>query len=833
MKSRLNLFFFGLALSGLGSTGRTQEIPTPSEHLKRPLGVDFELADWDEVRTYFEALDVTSSSLQLSRVGTSTEGRPFVMATISSAENLARLPELRRYAEIISDPRGTTPEQQEEALQEGRLFLMISCNMHSTETASPQFAMEFAYRLITSESEPWSRARERMVVFLMPTINPDGLDHVVSWYRQNVHTPYEGSRMLKLYQYYTGHDNNRDWFALTQAETRIVTRLLYKEWHPQVYWDVHEQGSRRERFFVPPFKDPLNPNLDPAIITAIDALGSRALMDMTRKGLSGISTGVTYDMWWNGGNRNVPVRHNIIGLLTEASSINIGTPIWRPLDALSQPRGLSSYSPSHRFPWPWPGGWWRLRDIIDYELAFGESLLGSLSREPQHWMRNAAETAQRNIERVRQQGTLAWLIPSDNADVGAARRLADLLLASGVEMEVASTPVRADGRTYPTGSLVIRTNQPYATHVKDLFEIQRYPDGDPPYDVAGWTLPLLFGLRRVEVRHELTVETIPVENAAQAVAAFYADMGIPEEISDPIWDPRDGGTWARVFERLKGGLPVSYIGPFESTDTEDYWMIGKFVPAPADSLDWANWPQDLKLPRIGLYAPWSGLMDEGWMRWVLDTWGVPYVRVRNEMLRSGSLQDFLDVLILPSLSDRQLDAGRLPGSVPEPFAGGLDPEGAIAVEEFVRAGGNLIAIDRAGEWAVDLFQLPLINSVAQAEDFYCPGSVVRTLPERAELTVGLPASLPVFFSHSRAWSLREDVVEQEGWEIQTLLRYAPTRTLLSGYIREPEAIAGHPAWLQVNYQAGHIHLFGFRPQYRGWSQAAFATLFRAILLTDS
>ncbi len=188
--------------------------------------------------------------------------------------------------------------------------------------------MQLAYELVTSDAEPWVSARREAVVLLAPSLNPDGLDRVVSWYREIQGTPYESASLPELYQWYAGHDNNRDWFMLSLKETQIVTRLLYKEWFPQVYWDVHQQGSRRERLFVPPFRDPLNPNLPATVIAGIGALGGRILYDMTRDGFQGVSTGVTYDMWWNGGNRNVPVRHNIIGLLSEAASANLASPIY-------------------------------------------------------------------------------------------------------------------------------------------------------------------------------------------------------------------------------------------------------------------------------------------------------------------------------------------------------------------------------------------------------------------------------------------------------------------------------------------------------------------------
>ena len=418
-------------------TSAQEVVVIPEQHLGRPVGADFELADWEEVSGYFRQLGEDSSRVLVEKVGETTEGRDFLLATISSEANLGRLDELKELAAKIADPRGLDEAARADLLERAVPILFVSIGMHSTETAAPQFSMEFAHRLATSDEEPFVSAREELVILIAPCLNPDGLDEVVSWYRETVGTPYEATGLLRLYQWYAGHDNNRDWFMLTQAETRIVTELLYSEWHPQVYWDVHQQGSSRERFFVPPYRDPLNPNLDPSIIAAIDALGSRALFDMTAAGFQGISTGVTYDMWWNGGNRNVPVRHNMIGLLTEAASVNIASPMFFSIDDLSPPRGVAGYAPSNRFPDPWPGGWWRLRDVIEYEHAFGESLIGSLAREPKRWLENALHAAENTLVKGSVGGPRGWVLPASNSDRGATRRLIDSLLLGGVEVQVA------------------------------------------------------------------------------------------------------------------------------------------------------------------------------------------------------------------------------------------------------------------------------------------------------------------------------------------------------------------------------------------------------------
>lgn len=809
-------FLVVASLASLIGPGAAQPVPSPEEHLGRPVGTDFRLADWSEVSSYYRRLAAASPRVAVDVIGETTEGRDFLRAVFSSEENLANLDAIRRDARSVSDPRGLSPEDEAALLARAKVVICVSLQMHSTETAGTEFGMEFAHWLATAEGEPWRTIRDQVVVVLFPCTNPDGLDEVVSWYRRTVDTPYEGSGLLRLYQKYAGHDNNRDWFMLSQPETRIVTEQLYSVWRPQVYWDVHQQGRSRERMFVPPFRDPLNPNLDPAIIAGIDALGSRALLDLTRAGHAGVSTGVTYDMWWNGGNRNVPVRHNIIGLLTEAASVNVASPIFFQRRDLSSPGGIDGdYVPSNRFPMPWPGGWWRLRDIIDYELAFGESLLGSLAREPRTWLENALGAARRSIEAAVDGAPVGWVLPSGQADRGAVRRLVGSLLKGGVEVGVADDEFVADGRTWPAGSIVIDRAQPYGDHVKDLFEVQRYPDGDPPYDVAGWTLPLLLGVHRVEVQQAFDVATTAVDDEEAAIIGFPGRV-----FEDGGMDGRDSDTWRELFRALAAGESWTF-----STDApaEGVWFLERTPARPGDRV--------VAKPRIGLYAPWSGDMNEGWMRYVLDLFEVPYVPVRNEMLRAGALHDLLDVLVLPGVSARQLDAGRAEGSVFSPYAGGLDPEGAVAVEEFVRGGGTVVAAGASCRFMTDLLDLPVkdVTGGDGKRRFSCPGSVLRGVPVASTWTSGLPASVPLFFSRSAAFSVPSpDECEKKG--IDVLLRYAKARTLLSGWIDGEDVIAGTAAWVRAEHGDGAVHLFGFPPQYRSWSQATFPLLFRAILL---
>ncbi|MFQ5653762.1 MAG: hypothetical protein ACE5GW_03405, partial [Planctomycetota bacterium] len=594
----------------------------------------------------------------------------------------------------------------------------------------------------------------------------------------------------------------------------------------------------------------------------------------------------------------------ILGLRSAAASANRASPIYIAPRELGAPRGIETgYRPSNRFPEPWPGGWWRIGDIISYELATARSLLGSLARERRHWLEGALETAERAIaEAGGDAAPQGWLIPPDNRDRGALRRLLGILLAEGIDIEAAAEAFDADEMRYPAGTLILRRDQPYGGFLKDLFEVQRYPDGPSPYDVAGWTLPLLLGVRRVEVVRPFAVRGEEVRSAEEALARLPAParpahpwtrldgddsdslrgvIGLLEAAIPVVFDGREDspgpGAWAipddpddprrldraraiigdgdrgRILEGTEplrdpaarvdeGGGAEAAEEQGEEVEEAEEEKEGENATAGARELVRLD-----RLPRVGLYAPWVASMDEGWTRWVLEAFGLPYRRLRNESIRAGNLRSIVDVLIVPSVPASIVKAGRSEGSIFPRFAGGLDPEGSVAIEEFVRAGGTLIAFDRACDFVIELFALTLENAAAGGRDeksFRCPGSILRTVPvEGTALTAGLPPSQPVFFSGSRAFRPKEakgkeakskrSAERARALKLEPLLRFPESRILLSGWIRKPEAIAGTTAWGRVKIGKGFVHLFGFRPQYRSWSQVSFRLLFRAILMPDS
>src|SRR5712671_4549198 len=396
-------------------------LQSPAASLGFEPGADSMLADWKQVSSYMNGLALRSPYVHVDTLGRTTEGRPFVLLAITSPANQARLAAIKRGQQLLADPRLLTEATLAELRATQPAVILISNNIHSTEIGSSQVGMTLAYRLATDPA--LTRLLDSLVVLMIPSMNPDGLDTVVSWYRRYKGTPYEAGPLPWLYHKYVGHDNNRDWFMLTQVETRLVTRMLYKEWFPEIVYDVHQMGANGVRLFVPPFQDPVNPNLDPAIVAGINLVGAQMASALYDAGMTGIAHQQTYDLWWHGGFRSTPTRHNMIGILTEAASTRLGSPITLSFDSVRQPtRGVN-------YPEPWPGGAWHLGDIVRYELITSQSLVRLAARDRVAVIDRFVGLGRREVEAGLAGNPFAYVLPPppDQRDPEAWATLANVL----------------------------------------------------------------------------------------------------------------------------------------------------------------------------------------------------------------------------------------------------------------------------------------------------------------------------------------------------------------------------------------------------------------------
>jgi hypothetical protein len=809
------LFVFCLAVilsltasaSAQRSVPQPNTIPSPKSVLGFTPGDDRTIAGWSEITDYFERLDRASDRVLVQTLGQSTLKRPLIVAFISARENILALPKYKEIQQQLADPRTITQDlQRNRLLANGKVVVTISCSIHSTEIVASQMSMQLAYELATAQDPDTREILQNTILLLIPSPNPDGIDIVANWYRKTLGTPYEGKEPPELYHHYAGHDDNRDWFMLNLKETQLITRLLWHEWFPQIVYDVHQQGSNGSRFFIPPFYDPANPNIAPLLLRQVGLIGHKVAADLQAAGFKGVLTNALYDTWWHGGFRTAPYFHNSIGILSEAASARLMTPSTVTTEQLarSSTRGMrNATEATTNFPDPWPAGSWRPHDIMAMEMIAARSILSMAAKFRDEYVRNFYELGRKNVDPATNSGELAYLVPAGQARDEAVAKMIGSLIDQGVEVfrldqelhVLLATPVlrrtnpvaeevgkyrRLAGLTssamqeVPAGSYIVFLNQPQRTNILALFEPQIYPnrltgqgEAERPYDVAGWTLPLQMGIEApavVAIREPANDRKLTLLKDANQVRADLA-LALKKGDESPIKNP------------VKHAV------------------------------------------RVGIYKSSMGNMDEGWTRFIFDTFNVPYSSIRDVDVRRGALNSKFDAIILPSQPSAQIIAGNAAGTLPAEYTGGITEAGVKNLKEFVSDGGMLICFDAACELAIKQFNLPLRNTLegVRSSEFYCPGSIVALeVDNKNPIASLLPETLPAYFINSSAFVAADA-------NVRVVARYAKENVLLSGWLLGEDKLRGQIALAEVSVGKGRVVLFGFRPQHRGqtWGTLPF------------
>ena len=765
----------------------TANIPAPEDVLGFRPGDDRKLASWQSVVEYFRKLDAASNRVKFAELGKSTMGAPFVMATISAPENLAHLEEYKKIQSLLADPRklGRNADQKAAGLiARGKTIVLITCGIHSTEVGSYLSSLLIAHRLASSDEPQIQEILKNTIILLVPSLNPDGVDIVKNWYDKTLGTPYEGSDPPELYHKYTGHDNNRDWYAFTQVETQITVDKIHNVWHPQIVHDIHQQGAFGSRLFLPPYMQPVEPNVPKQIVEGYTELGSYIAREMRAEGFQGITTDSTYDAW--SPSRAYSHYHGGVRMLSETASCKLATPLKVKFDELQPREGYDPRKEAPNFGPVWRGGEWHLRDITNYMTTAAFLLLKHASQNRTQWLQRFYEIGKDAVQPGGPGELYAFIVPPEmNYSL-----LIDILVRCGVVVDEAA-PFRVDGVSYPKGTSVIRLAQPYGDMAKALLRTQIYPDlrngsGHPiaPYDVTAHALPLLMGVKVNTVFH-----------------SFQFSKPKPE--------------------RLGGG--------------------GCAVPFPE---------------RVAIYKSHVPAIDEGWTRWAIenqfwwgrtnDSWCGPHaVALEDARVKESNLGDNFDVLIIPDQPPRTILGGHRSGTMPPEYTGGLGEKGVKAVREFVEQGGTLVCLNRASDFAIEQFKLPLRDVVLDLPraDFYVPGSILRIELDTSDpIAKGMPRESiawaedsPVFEVTSGAGVSPATAAHQSNTgkmpvpQVHVIAWYPPDKDpLLSGWLLGGERIRGKAALVEVTMGKGRIILFGFRPQYRAQSLATYPLFFNAI-----
>jgi hypothetical protein len=670
-----------------------------------------------------------------------------------------------------------------------------------------------------------------------------------------------------VYNKYVGHDNNRDFVALSQSESRAVSALFSTRWYPHVLLDKHQMGRTGPRYFVPEYHDPIAENIDEDLWYWSDVFGSTMAKDMGRAGLQGVASHWAFDEYWPGATTTSHWK-GVISLLTEAASCKLASPVFVEPNELSVwGKGLSEYKKSVNMPDPWPGGWWRLADILDYELVTMRSALAISASHRSELLRFRHDLSRREVEKGRTQAPYHFIFPREQHDATALAGFVDLLELHGVAVTELAEDKVVDGRAFTEGDVVVSLAQPYRAFIKEVLEVQRYPvrrytpGGEiiRPYDITSWSLPLHMGLAGYEVRSaETDLETRPLGQV----------VGRTPALGPQFWgvaiSARDNAGYEMVFAALAKGLDVARIRTAE-TIADRRFPAGSFlisgaagpirdlvsqhpVPMAVVSAEPEVATVPIQAPRVAVVETFFHHMDAGWTRFILDQYGVPFSVLRPGDIETAELAKSFDVLIFPDTDPDLLRRGRRkrgdsydPGDMPPEYRKPISAKGRAEIAAFLEAGGTVVSWRRSvgfflegpmaeGDDEDPGLRLPArdISKDLADKGLYVPGSLLRLelLPDHP-VTWGMPERTVAFSRGSPVLATSIPILDTDRRVVGT---HPEHDVLVSGHADHAELLARRSALVWLRKGAGQLVLFGFQPQFRASTPVSYKLLFNSLLL---
>jgi ribosomal protein S18 acetylase RimI-like enzyme len=879
------------------SAALVAQVPAPESVLGHKPGDDFYLASYDESLGYFQKLASSTDKLKLVKAGKTTQGRDWYFAIISSPQNLRDFEKYRDAARRLALVKGLNEADAHALARTGKVIVHIDGGLHATEVAAAQHTIQLAYNLVSGDTPEIHGILDNVILLLWFSINPDGQNMVAHWYKQNLKTPYEVANIPGLWQEYVGHDNNRDGYMNNMIESQVVTKYEL-EYYPTVFYNHHQTAPFPARIWIPPFGDPVSAETNPLMWRWINKFGMSMAAYLDEHDLPGAMHRGRFDDWYPGFIDHVNNFRNTVSFLTETALYRYATPHFYTLDEF--PRDKQDLRAEVFYPSPWKGGWWRLSDACNTMLAASMAVLDTAAKYREELLYTRYEAGRQTIERFHKDPPYAYVIPHEQRDLPTAATLVEKLITDGIEVDRASDNFKANGVAYKAGSWVVLMDQPFAALVKELFDVQKYPEfrstGAPitadaggrggrgggaaggrgaaaapapavaatpapaaggggrggggrgnaaggaaaaaptslaqlPYDVTGWTLPIQMGVEVIPVSEPVgdearrTLKRIDkVENIAGKV-----------EGSGPVFafSHNSNAALKAVNDILDAGGTVT----FGKTDDMIY-ATGRAAPIlqkdGVDAKSMADAPAGfaVKKPRIAIYEPWSGNIDQGWTRWIFEQFHFSFTRLHNAEVQGGHLNERFDTIVIAEMGTRQIMDGMQPGTVPGEYAGGIGEDGAEALREFVDHGGTLVTLGNASMFPIDQFSIPVANALAglRPDQFFCSGTLLKTEVKEPghPLVAGLPSDPTVMFERNVAFDTRAN------FRGKILAAYPKDRNpLRSGYLLGPEHLEGKAAALDVNFGTGHIVMIGFRTQWRGQSHGTYKFLFNALYYNPS
>jgi len=831
------------------SSAIAQAIPTPEEFFGHEMGADRQLARWDRLVEYYDLIGSMSDRFVIDHVGMSTLGNPFLIIYASSPENLARLDEIKQMNATLSDPRGHSQAQIDDAVENGKVVFIQSYALHSTEVAASQSAAEIMYLYATRTDEVMEGILDETVSILIPGMNPDGNIIVTDWYRQWVGTEYEGGSPPELYHHYIGHDNNRDAFMQNTVESQYVANVMFREWVPQAYIDHHQMGPFTARIVLPPYAEPIRPEADPLVWREMAWYGAQMAYKMDEEELVGAIGAAIYSGWGHFGFHWITPFHNIAGMLTESASARLATPLFVHPDQLGGSRQFPEYELQTTFPSMWEGGWWHVRDIVERQIVATFSPLELAAKNRETVLRNAYNKASRQTQRGVDGDVKAYVIPADQHDPLTMMKMVNKLILQGITVDRATRDFVHEGHAYGQGSYIVSMAQPKRGLIRWLLGQTYYPDNSytrdrddnpiRPYDMTTDNISEFMGVNVdpvgatvVTAMTRVTSEIDPSGTVSAGANGYVLNGRLNDSFEAvnrlfaagaQVSRARANGDGFRVGDFIVGsGADAAAVREIAEETGVDFTALNSDPSA-------GTYPMTQQ--RVGMFQRhYGGNMDEGWTRLLLEDFSFEYTTIMDDEILRGDLHERWDVIILPADSKRMMVEGGNADSTPPDYRSGFGEDGVTALDEFVENGGTLVTFAQAGDLALDELDVPVRNAVdgMWGNEFWAPGATLRMKVDNTNpFAYGMPdRALATYLSGGQVY---ETVSGARSADVTRLATYVDRDILESGWLLGEEAIANKAAIVAIEQGQGTILMLGFRVQHRAQTHGTYKLLFNALM----
>jgi len=879
MKNSLSLNRIIISISMLLSIGFSQlnsltNFTKPEKHFGFIPGSDGNLFLYEDLISYLEKLEKESPRLKLLKIGNSSLGKEMYIAFISSEENINNLDKLKEMNRKLALDPNLTSNEREEFFNDGKIFFLATLSMHSSEVGPSQSAPLIAYELVSTADPEINNWLDDVVYMMVPCHNPDGMNMIVNHFNKYKGTKWDGSSLPGVYHKYIGHNVNRDFVTISQPETQAISRIFNQDWFPQVMVEKHQMGSRGPRYFVPPMHDPIAENIDETLWNWMWVFGSNMITDMTQLGQAGISQHYLFDDYWPGSTETC-IWKGVIGMLTEAASVKYGNPRFvEPNELAVYGKGLSEYKKSINMPLPWPGGWWRLSDIVDYEISSTKSIIKTSSLHRRDILEFRNDLCKKEVQKGKTEPPYYYVLPKKQHDESAFVKLVNSLMEHGIQVFQLSENITLFGINHLAGDVVVPVSQPFRAFIKEVLEKQKFPVRHytpggkliKPYDITSWSLPLHKGVASIEINKGISQD---FESLLNEINDSYS---LIDKFPDDYWSIAFS---ANNNESYKAAFYAASIGLKPYRTDQDVMIEGKNIPIGSfilkgktnrkkidevfktvtvspifikNKIDIQSKP--LVIPRIAIVESFFHDMDAGWVRFLFDNYYLPYTILNPRDFESTNFVKNFDVVIFPDENKSILMEGKSKSSddvysissLPPEYTKGIGEDGLNNLMDFVNDDGVIVSWGGSAELftgilkikysekEVEEFQLPYkdISKDLQKKGLYCPGSFLSvSLLDNHPITYGLPNEIGVF---SRGRPVFATSFPDFDMDRRVIGKYPEEDILLSGYCEKEELLDNRSSIIWLKKGTAQFVLFGFSPHFRGSTDGTFKLIFNSILL---